>query len=444
MKYFLSLLWAMAACSLFAQEFTGKWYAYPDLKSERLRLCFEILQTGNGYSVDLEIPDLSGKHYAGKGKYEDYIFTLTVPECGMVCHVKWRAGGQWAGSIVRNGHTFPLVLTREPVVFKRPQTPRPPFPYRSEEVIFRNNEAGINLAGTLTLPDTTGPFRAVILISGSGPQNRDGELFEHKPFLLIADYLARRGIATLRFDDRGTGQSEGDFGEASIPEFETDVEAAIQYLKNRPEILKEKIGVAGHSEGGFVAYALAARQEVAFVVTLAAGGVKGQELLLMQRAALLKASGAKEDFIRQYNSYMQQAQEVAIQTANVAACERRLQELFAGTLLERQAAETARQLHNPGMLGLLMYDPEDDFPKITCPVLALNGDKDCRVPVGNLEYIRKGLAEHGNTQVTVIPYSGLNHMFQTARTGLPVEYSDIEETFSPVVLKDMADWILKQ
>lgn len=443
MKYFLLFSLLFVSGTLFSQDITGVWYGYPDMKSVRLRLIFQIERTGKAYKTTLQIPDLSPEYYrATQSTFENNLLNITVPDADVICQGEFKPDGTIIGTITREGHVFALKLSREPVVFKRPQTPRPPFSYDSEDVGFSNTEAGLRLAGTLTFPRGGTNFPALVLISGSGPQNRDGQVFEHVPFRVIADYLTRRGIAVLRFDDRGTGASEGNFRESSIPEFETDVRAAIQFLKNRPEIRKDIIGVAGHSEGGFVAFSLAARKEVAFVITLAGGGINGRELLLQQRTALLKASGAKDEFITRYNEYIRQAQEIALQTADIRGCEERLDKLFMGTPLAGEAKAIANQLFNPGMLGLLKYDPEWDFPDISCPVLALNGEKDTQVPVENLQFILKGISANGNTNVTVKSYPGLNHMFQTADSGLPVEYSQIEETFHPDVLKDMAEWIL--
>lgn len=249
------------------------------------------------------------------------------------------------------------------------------------------------------------------------------------------------GIAVLRYDDRGTGRSGGEYQGASIPEFATDAESAIAYLRSRQEVLPDKVGAIGHSEGGFVAFQVAAHKKADFIITLAGGGTDGRELLLMQRAALLEASGVPKNFIRYYNNYMRQAQEIALQSGNIQVCASKLQELFHGTPLENQVEVVTRQLYNPATLGLLSFDPKDYYADITCPVLALNGEKDVQVPPANLPLIRKGLESNGNTQVTAILYPRLNHLFQTAETGLLLEYSDIEETFSIQALKDIADWI---
>jgi len=442
MKTGLLFILLFGALPLFSQNITGTWYGYPDLKTHRLRLAIEVRLQGNAYAATLKMPDQSERSYpASKAEFGNNGLTLDFPEAGISCQGTLQTDGRLGGTLSQDGYTFPLLLGREPVVFRRPQTPQPPFPYRSEEVTFRNGNAGITLAGTLVLPGTPAPFKAVLFISGSGPQDRDNTFCEHKTFLVIADYLARHGIASLRVDDRGTGRSEGCFQTSGLPDFESDAQAALQYLKQRPEIHPDSIGTIGHSEGAFIAFSLAARKETAFIITLAGGGINGRELLLQQRAALLRANGAKEEFIATYNQYMRQAQEIVLQTADARTCERKLTELFTGTPLAGQAAAITRQLYNPGKIELLKYDPEWDFPEITCPVLALNGDKDCQVPVGNLAAIRQGITANGNTRVTTITYPGLNHMFQTAEKGLPVEYSDIEETCHPKVLADIVSWL---
>ncbi len=442
MKIGLLFILLLSIGPLFAQDITGSWYGYPDLKTHKLRLTIEVQRQKDSYSANLKIPDLSDRIYpATKAEFTANRLTLEFPDAGIFCEGALQQDGQINGTLQQDGYTFPLSLNRQPVTFRRPQTPQPPFPYRSEEVTFRNEEAGITLAGTLTLPQSPTTKKAVLFISGSGAQDRDNTFFEHKTFLVIADYLARNGIASLRVDDRGTGASAGDFNASGMPDFETDALAALQYLRQRPEIHPDSIGAMGHSEGAFIAFSLAAQKKAAFIITLAGGGINGSELLLQQRAALLRASGAKEDFIANYNQYMRQAQEIVLQTADAQTCERKLTELFAGSSLAGQAAAITRQLYNPGKIELLKYDPEWDFPEITCPVLALNGDKDCQVPVENLDAIRKGITDNGNAQVTTIAYPGLNHMFQTADKGLPVEYSDIEETICPKVLADIVKWL---
>ena len=413
MKIVSLLFLLFVSLTLGAQDITGKWYGYPDLKNMRLRLEYHVEKAGGGYQVTLKIPDLSEKTYrADAVELADHVLTVNIADAQTRSILRLQADGSLKGTFLWEGYDFELLLTRTPVVFKRPQTPKEPFSYHSEEVTFQNADDGVTLAGTLTWPASGARCKAVVLVSGSGGQDRNNTFSEHKTFFVLADYLARHGIATL-----------------------------VNYLKQRPEINADSVGVIGHSEGAFVAFSMAARKEVPFIITLAGGGVSGSELLLMQRAALLRASGVKEDFIEKYNNYMRQAQDIVLQSGDAATCERKLTELFNGTPLAGQASATTQQLYNVAKIELLKYNPEWDFPEITCPVLALNGDKDCQVPVENLEFIRKGISENGNTQVKTIVFPGLNHMFQPAVTGSPVEYSDIEETIAPAVLQEIVNWL---
>ena len=442
MKIVWLLFLLFVSLTLGAQDITGKWYGYPDLKNMRLRLEYHVEKAGGGYQVTLKIPDLSEKTYrADAVELADHVLTVNIADAQTRSILRLQADGSLKGTFLWEGYDFELLLTRTPVVFKRPQTPKEPFSYHSEEVTFQNADDGVPLAGTLTWPASGARCKAVVLVSGSGGQDRNNTFSEHKTFFVLADYLARHGIATLRVDDRGVGKSGGNLKESGLPDADADAVAAVNYLKQRPEINADSVGVIGHSEGAFVAFSMAARKEVPFIITLAGGGVSGSELLLMQRAALLKVSGVKEDFIEKYNNYMRQAQDIVLQSGDAATCERKLTELFNGTPLAGQAAATTQQLYNVAKIELLKYNPEWDFPEITCPVLALNGDKDCQVPVENLEFIRKGISENGNTQVKTIVFPGLNHMFQPAVTGSPVEYSDIEETIAPAVLQEIVNWL---
>ena len=442
MKIVSLLFLLFVSLTLGAQDITGKWYGYPDLKNMRLRLEYHVEKAGGGYQVTLKIPDLSEKTYrADAVELADHVLTVNIADAQTRSILRLQADGSLKGTFLWEGYDFELLLTRTPVVFKRPQTPKEPFSYHSEEVTFQNADDGVTLAGTLTCPASGARCKAVVLVSGSGGQDRNNTFSEHKTFFVLADYLARHGIATLRVDDRGVGKSGGNLKESGLPDADADAVAAVNYLKQRPEINADSVGVIGHSEGAFVAFSMAARKEVPFIITLAGGGVSGSELLLMQRAALLRASGVKEDFIEKYNNYMRQAQDIVLQSGDAATCERKLTELFNGTPLAGQAAATTQQLYNVAKIELLKYNPEWDFPEITCPVLALNGDKDCQVPVENLEFIRKGISENGNTQVKTIVFPGLNHMFQPAVTGSPVEYSDIEETIAPAVLQEIVNWL---
>jgi pimeloyl-ACP methyl ester carboxylesterase len=337
----------------------------------------------------------------------------------------------------------------------RPQEPVKPYPYHEEEVSFENAEAGITLAGTLTLPKKDGSFPAVVLISGSGAQNRDEELMGHKPFLVIADYLTRNGIAVLRFDDRGTAASTGDFKTATSVDFSKDVEAAVRYLQTRKEINRKKIGLIGHSEGGIIAPMLASRsKDVAFIVLLAGTGVQGDRLLLSQQEAIYTASGMNEAEWETVKAINEKAFAMVIRSTDTVQLKTDLTEYLKQVLKDHPSQKpqgvseeqfiqlSVTQITHPWMIHFIKYHPAPALEKTKCPVLALNGKKDLQVPAKeNLEAIQTALTKGGNKQVTTKEIPGLNHLFQECTTGLPAEYATIEQTFSPVALEDILQWI---
>lgn len=351
-------------------------------------------------------------------------------------------------------------LRAQDATVNRPQEPRPPFPYRSEEVVFENPAAGITLAGTLTIPaddtadGTAAPCPAVVLITGSGAQNRDEEILGHKPFLVLADHLTRRGVAVLRFDDRGVGGSGGNPVTSTSADFATDAAAALDYLATRPETDNARTGLAGHSEGGVIAFMVAAAhpRKVAFVVSMAGPGVDGLEVSAMQVEDIYLAQGAGEAMARAAADkqradltwfYSLTPEQIETSPDEVAA-----RMVPAYNMLPDEAKELARNQilasNTPWARFYMAHDPARDLARTECPVLAMGGSKDTQVrPSVNLPAIRAGLAAGGNTALTVIEYPGLNHLFQTATTGTVDEYARIEETFAPQALEDIAEWILK-
>ena len=263
MKIVSLLFLLFVSLTLGAQDITGKWYGYPDLKNMRLRLEYHVEKAGGGYQVTLKIPDLSEKTYrADAVELADHVLTVNIADAQTRSILRLQADGSLKGTFLWEGYDFELLLTRTPVVFKRPQTPKEPFSYHSEEVTFQNADDGVTLAGTLTWPASGGRCKAVVLVSGSGGQDRNNTFSEHKTFFVLADYLARHGIATLRVDDRGVGKSGGNLKESGLPDADADAVAAVNYLKQRPEINADSVGVIGHSEGAFVAFSMAARKEV--------------------------------------------------------------------------------------------------------------------------------------------------------------------------------------
>jgi dipeptidyl aminopeptidase/acylaminoacyl peptidase len=338
----------------------------------------------------------------------------------------------------------------------RPQEPKPPFPYTSEDVTFTNDKFNIRIAGTLTLPHGKGPFKAVILITGSGAQNRNEELMGHKPFLIIADYLSRNGIAVLRYDDRGVGGSQGNYQEATSADLATDAEAAFNFLKNNPKINRKKIGLIGHSEGGLIAPILAASNtDIGFIVSLAGPGVTGQQILVRQTEDINRLSGMKENAIKESVETDKKLYAVLRKEKDNNKAEKKILALYSEILKKRKTPEAEaekevqqlKQRFGTRTYTWLRYflttDPARFWKKVECPVLALNGEKDLQVAAHeNLPAIEKALNSGGNKSVKTVSLPGLNHLFQHCTTGLPAEYGTIEETFSPEVLKIIANWIL--
>lgn len=329
----------------------------------------------------------------------------------------------------------------------RPQTPKPPFPYRAEEVAVPS-APGVTLAGTLTLPAGKGPYPAVVMITGSGAQDRDETILGHKPFAVIADRLSRNGIAVLRVDDRGFAKSTGNFATATDDDFAADTAAQVAFLRKRADIDPARIGLIGHSEGGIVAPKVAAKDpKLAFIVLMAGPGVPLGEVLRAQRAALGPAMGASpaqlkqgQDVVDHVNAAMRGAKGDADAEARALAAIKA--EPIVPKPTDDQARALAKQLASGWMRTLTDYDPRPTLAKVKCPILALNGSKDGQVPPDqNLPAIRA--ATRANRDVTIVELPNLNHLFQTAKTGAVGEYADIEETVAPIALDTMTDWIVR-
>jgi pimeloyl-ACP methyl ester carboxylesterase len=356
---------------------------------------------------------------------------------------KLSADGQSIEGKLNQGMELPLTFRRmdkPPERPRRPQEPKPPFPYTEEEVTIPNEKAGVRLSGTLTVPAGKGPHPAVVLISGSGPQNRDEEIMGHKPFLVLADHLTRSAIAVLRYDDRGFGKSTGQFGTATSADFASDAESAFEFLKGRKEIDAKRIGLAGHSEGAIIAPMIAARRaDVAFIVLMAGTAVTGEEVLYAQGRAIALASGAPESAAAQQNQIQKKMFDIVKSGNDPAEAEKKLRAAFG----ESKAMEAQiRQVNGPWFRYFLTYDPAPALAKVRCPVLAVNGEKDVQVlPDQNLPAIEAALKKGGNTDFRIVRLPGLNHLFQTAKTGSPQEYAVIEETMAPAALETVSAWI---
>jgi uncharacterized protein len=326
------------------------------------------------------------------------------------------------------------------------QNPKPPFPYQAVDVSYQNTDAGVKLAGTLTLPHGAGRFPAAILITGSGPEDRDETIFGHKPFWVIADYLSRRGIAVLRVDDRGVGGSTGDALKATMDDQAGDVLAGVEYLKRRADIDARHIGVIGHSEGGIVGPMAASRSAaISFVVMLAGTGVPGIQVLRLQEDMILRAAGADAAAIARNRAAADMMVEV-IQSepdnraalAEIRSHLQAMKNLMPDAAIEAQIA----MLRVPETQSMLAYDPAEALRKLKAPVLALIGSKDVQVPPQqNLPAISDALKDGGNKDFTVRELPGLNHLFQTCVTCTVAEYATIKEAFSPAALAIVGDWV---
>ena len=345
---------------------------------------------------------------------------------------------------------------------ERPQEPKPPYPYSIEEVTFTNTEAGIDLAGTLTIPDGLGPFPGVVLVSGSGPQDRDESLMGHKPFLVLADHLSRRGIAVLRFDDRGVGSSGGEFQTATSEDFTEDALAGVSYLEGQDRVAATQVGIVGHSEGGLIAPLAAIRSEkVAYIVMLAGPGVPGIDILVAQGQLIGLAAGAPEAVI-EMNSRVQRAladiakEEPDAQKAGPIMRSAMREEIallppaIMEAIPESQIGDaaintTVNQFNSPWFRFFLHYDPRPILEQVSVPVLAIFGEKDLQVPHElNVPEIEAAFERGNNEATTVRVLPGLNHLFQQAESGAPSEYQQIEETFNQSALELVSSWILKQ
>ncbi len=463
-KIMLFLFVLLCSFSTIAQEIVGQWNGILNVQGTQLHLVFNISKAGNIYTTTMDSPDQGAKDIpVTTTTFVENTLTMEVPAAKIV-YVGKLENNEIVGDFKQGSRSLALKLTRgqqqkiEKVASVASQLPTKPYPYIEENVTFDNPSAKIKLAGTLTLPKQSGKFPVVVLISGSGPQNRDEEILGHKPFLVLADYLTRNGIAVLRYDDRGTAASTGDFAAATSADFASDAAAAVAYLRTRKDINKKKIGLMGHSEGGIIAPMLAAAdKKIGFIVLLAGTGIQGDELLLMQQTLIGRSGGATEHDINQSEQInrggfkiVTNAKDNNTLKADLTTYLKQIYQknpelekpegLSEDEFIESQVAE----MMVPWMQYFLKYNPKPTLEKVKCPVLALNGEKDLQVPGQiNLDAIKAALTKGGNSNVTATLLPNLNHLFQECSTGSPTEYATIEQTFSPTALVVLKDWILK-
>ncbi|HWB08223.1 MAG TPA: alpha/beta fold hydrolase [Pirellulales bacterium] len=438
---------------------TGVWQGTLKVQVIELRVVLHITAEGDGYKATLDSPDQGAKGIpVDRVVLEGETVKLELKKIkasfeGKLADDEQSIQGQWTQT-----GTLPLEfkrLDKEPD-YSRPQEPKRPYPYVEQEVSYKNDAGNVMLTGTLTYLASDAPAPAVLLISGSGPQDRDETIMGHKPFLVLADYLTRRGVVVLRVDDRGIGGSTGDTMASTTEDMASDALAGVAFLKSCAQVDARQIGLLGHSEGGLVAPLVASSSDdVAFIVMLAGTGVPGEEIISRQAELIAKAQGADEAALA-INRRLQQRMVQAIKTsAEPAEMEKRLRKI-ADEEFEEIAADkkevTTKSFDAQMKLALspwfryfLTYDPRPALLKVKCPVLAINGEKDLQVdPRQNLPSIEAALKSGGNPDFQVRELKGLNHLFQHCQTGSPIEYGKIDETFAPEAMELIGDWILSK
>ena len=449
-------------------EFVGNWMGALNVGAVQLRMRFEFGESGGVLTVRVFSVDQGNAEVPVESvTLTDATVAIAMPVAGATYEgTLSEDGSRIEGSFVQMGSTLALNLERtdgEETLTLRPQDPVEPFPYVSEDVSYPNLDGGHTLAGTFTRPESGGPFPAVILISGSGPQDRDEALLGHRPFLVLSDHLTRRGIAVLRFDDRGVGESTGNFAAATSRDFASDVLAGVAYLRTRDDVDAGAIGLAGHSEGGLIAPMVAvASDDVAYIVLMAGTGVNGERILLAQGALIARANGASDEAIAANQALQRAMFEVLRSQPDVERAGEALADLMRNALeeageemraqagitddasLDGAVAAQVQAVNTPWFRYFLTYNPAETIEQVTVPVLAINGENDLQVPYEeNLREIEAALRRGGNTEYEIHALPGLNHLFQHSDTGSPAEYQAIEETWSVEVMELIADWILQ-
>jgi len=440
-----------------AQNFAGSWYGNLNMQSINLRVVFNISQTDSLYTATMDSPDQGVTGIPVTSVSFNNPMVKIVIANASVEYTGVFTGESILGTFRQGSMSLPMNLSRRaPAGPKRPQEPRKPYPYTTEDVTFLNSKDSIELSGTLTMPSTGKPSAAVILISGSGPQNRDEEILGHKPFLVISDYLTKRGIAVLRYDDRGVGKSKGNHATATTFDFAQDTYSAVQFLRSREEFNDIKIGLIGHSEGGIIAPLVANMDDkLGFVILMAAPGVTGAEIILFQQRLSGERSGLDAASLDEFEKITRELHSIIAREKNNPDMKKILMDFFklnAPEATEKQLESQIYAVANPWMVTFLTYDPSDALKKLALPVLAMNGSNDMQVPAKtNLSAIRESLMKaHGNNLdsfskvVEIVEFPGLNHLFQHSETGNTTEYQKIEETISPEVMEKMASWIISK
>ncbi|MEL6672874.1 MAG: alpha/beta fold hydrolase [Bacteroidota bacterium] len=452
-------LFALGTLPLSAQSILGDWHGVLEIQGMELGIVLHIAEEDGTYTTTMDSPD---QQAYGIGTdmtlFEENELTIEAGKLRML-YIATLEGDKLKGTFTQNGMEFPLEMGREavekaPVV--RPQEPTE-FPYVVEDVRFQNPKGDHYLAGTLTMPEDGKFNKVAVLVSGSGPQDRNEELLNHKPFLVLSDYLTRHGIAVLRYDDRGVGESEGDFGSATSKDFADDASAAVNFLLEMDGMEGKQIGIVGHSEGGMIAPIVATENEhVDFIVLLAGPGINIIDLMLLQNQRISEAEGVGQETIEKNLSISRSAfeyvkknheQETEELKENLATIFKEGLSKFSEEELAEMGDEEAvvknqvNTLTSPWFLYFMRFNPQKYLRSVDCPTLAINGELDLQVTAKeNIEGIKASM--RGNKNLTVKIFPKLNHLFQVTETGAPSEYAKLEETFNEEAMSFVSDWIL--
>ncbi|TDO71487.1 hypothetical protein EV143_108141 [Flavobacterium chryseum] len=453
-KTILILIIILTSSITFAQEITGQWNGLLKVPGTQLRLAFHITKTESGYSSTMDSPDQKATGIpVAKTTFENAVLKLDIVAIKGTYEGTLNSDNIIVGKLTQSGQSLDVNLSRENVqkeVRVRSQEPQKPYSYYTEDVKFENKTDQVTLAGTLSLPKKEGNFPAVILITGSGPQNRDEEVLGHKSFLVLSDYLTKKGFAVLRFDDRGVGESTGNFSTAVSTDFAKDVQAGVDYIKTRKEINKNRIGLIGHSEGGLIAPIVAGNsKDIVFIVLLAGPGLRGDKILLLQKELIQRQSGVSEAEIKKDHEIFKGAYDIVLASStNDDIFKNHINTYFKSKFedpTDQKAKMATLAITSNWYYNFIKFDPVTVLKNVKCPVLALNGDKDLQVPAEvNTEIIKNTLAKAGNKKVTVKILPNLNHLFQECKTGSPDEYETIEQTISPIALEEISNWFSVQ
>ncbi len=459
MKKNTLLLLILISTVTFSQEIAGKWYGTLNIPGNNLPIEINISKTEKGFISTMDSPKQKAFNIpVPTTTFENNVLKFEIPAGKIQYEGIINNEAKIIGFFTQNGQKMKLDFSKtasEEVVLKRPQEPVKPYPYYSEEVTFENKKDGITLAGTLTLPSKEGKFPVVVLISGSGGQNRDEEILGHKPFLVISDYLTKNGFAVLRYDDRGIASSKGNYATATTLDFSYDTEAAVTYLLTRKEINKKKIGLIGHSEGGVIAPMVASRNKnINFIVLLAGTGLRGDKLLLLQQELIAKSQGMTDLEIKKnkdlntkiFNLIIKSSDDEKLKNDTTTLLKENPQDNLPEGMTKEQYIEFAlNQYTTIWTKYFIKLDPSVALQKVKCPVLAINGSKDLQVPSReNLEIIKNSLIKGKNKQITITEIPNLNHLFQETTTGSVSEYEKNEQTFSPIALKEILTFLKVQ